>query len=138
VVGGKDNFTGANAYVGLVALLGMEHTKYTPGSGQPGSVAVTEYTPGHIVLNVNAAHTSLLVVAESYYPGWRATIDGQPATILRANYLSQGLVMSQGKHTVEFSYEPDSFRNGALISLAGLASLLALGAWTLLARKVAS
>jgi len=38
----------------------------------------------------------------------------------------------------EFSYEPDSFRYGALISLAGVASLLALRAWTLLARKGAS
>jgi hypothetical protein len=116
-------------------IAGMEHAKYTPGSGQPGSVTVTEYMPGHIALDVDAARPSLLVVAESYYPGWRATIDGQPAAILRANYLSQGLVTPQGEHTVEFSYEPGNFRYGALISLAGLASLLALGAWALLKRK---
>ncbi len=116
-------------------IAGMEHAKYTPGSSQPGSVTVAEYTPGHIVLDVDAARPSLLVVAESYYPGWRATIDGRSATILRANYLSQGLVMQQGKHTVEFSYEPDSFRYGVLISLVGLASLVALVGWIVIAKK---
>jgi len=116
------------------AVAGMQHTAYIPGSGQPGSVSVTEYTPGHIVLNVDAAQPSLLVVAESYYPGWRATIDGQSATILRANFLSQGLVMPQGKHTVEFDYEPDSFKYGAIISLVGLASLLGLVGWARLYR----
>ncbi len=119
-------------------ISGMEHAAYAPGSGQPGSVTVASYSPGHIVLDVDAARPSLLVVAESYYPGWRATIDGLPATILRANYLSQGLVMPMGRHTVELSYEPDSFRYGALISVAGLASLLVLGAWALVARKGAT
>jgi hypothetical protein len=117
------------------AIAGMDHTAYVPGSGQPGSVTVTEYTPGHIVLNVESTFPSLLVVAESYYPGWRATIDGQPATILRANYLSQGLVMPKGKHSVEFSYEPDSFKYGALISLVGLAGLLGLAGWVVAAKR---
>jgi uncharacterized membrane protein YfhO len=78
---------------------------------------------------VDVTRPSLLVVAESYYPGWRATVDGQPAPILRANYLSQGLVMPQGKHIVQVSYEPDSFKYGALISLVGLVGLLGLVGW---------
>jgi uncharacterized membrane protein YfhO len=86
-------------------------------------------------MDVDVARQSLLVVAESYYPGWRATIDGHPVNILRANYLSQGLAIWPGKHVVEFKYEPGSFRYGALISLAGLASLAALGAWALLRTK---
>ena len=108
---------------------------HTPGSGAAGSVSVTQYTPGHIVLNVDAARQSLLVIAESYYPGWRATVDNHPAAVLRANYISQGLVIIPGKHKVELRYEPGSFRYGALVSLLGMASLLALWAWALVGRK---
>jgi hypothetical protein len=120
------------------AIAGMEHEAHTPGSGQPGSVTVAEYAPGHIVLNADATRPALLVVAESYDPGWRATLDGRSATILRANYLSQGLVVPQGKHTVQLDYQPDSFRYGALISVAGLASLLGLAGWAIMGRKRSS
>ncbi|MEO8288378.1 MAG: YfhO family protein [Chloroflexota bacterium] len=95
----------------------------------PGAVTVEEYTPGHIKLTVDAARQSLLVVAESYYPGWHATLDGAATPILRANYLSQGVVVPAGRHTVELRYEPDSFRNGALLSGAGLLGLLGLVVW---------
>jgi uncharacterized membrane protein YfhO len=69
------------------------------------------------------------VVAESWYPGWRATLDGQAAPILRANYLSQGVVVPAGRHVVELRYQPDSFTIGA--ALSGLAALagLALVVW---------
>ena len=100
-----------------------------PDGSSPGSVAVPEYTPGHILLNVEAQRPSLVVVAESYYPGWHATVDGQPVEIVRANYLSQGIVVPEGKHTIEMKYEPDSFRNGMLLSLVGLLGLGGLIIW---------
>ena len=100
-----------------------------PDGSSPGSVAVSEYSPGHIRLDVDAQRPSLLVVSESYYPGWRATLDNQPVEILRANYLSQGIVVPAGKHTIEMKYEPNSFRNGVIISLVGLMGLLALIVW---------
>ena len=96
----------------------------------PGSVSVSEYTPGHILLDVDAQRPSLLVISESYYPGWHATLDNQPTEILHANYLSQGIVVPSGKHSVEMRYEPDSFRNGALLSLAGLLGLTGLLIWS--------
>lgn len=103
--------------------------KHDPAGSSPGSTTVRQYTPGHVLLDVNATRPGLLIVAESYYPGWRATLDGQPIEILRANYLSQGVVAPQGRHTVELKYEPDSFRNGALLSGLGLLGLLGLGLW---------
>ncbi len=95
----------------------------------PGSTDVVAYTPGHIVIETDAQRPALLVVAESYYPGWHATLDGQPVETLRANYISQGVVVPAGKHTVEMKYEPDSFRNGALLSVAGLLGLGGLIVW---------
>ena len=100
-----------------------------PDGTSPGSANVLAYTPGHIAIRTQAQREALLVVAESFYPGWRATLDGQPVEILRANYISQGVVVPEGEHTVELRYEPDSFRYGALLSLAGLAGLAGLIVW---------
>jgi hypothetical protein len=100
-----------------------------PGGTSPGSSTVLSYTPGSITVETEAQRPALLVVAETYYPGWHATVDGQPAAILRANYLSQGVVVPEGKHTVELRYEPDSLRTGAVLSAASLAGLAGLVLW---------
>jgi uncharacterized membrane protein YfhO len=101
----------------------------SPDGASPGSANVIDYTPGHISIQTDAQRPALLVVAEGYYPGWHATLDGQPVEILRANYISQGVVVPAGKHTVELKYEPDSFRNGAILSLLGLLGLGGLIIW---------
>jgi uncharacterized membrane protein YfhO len=67
-------------------------------------------------------------VAESYYPGWKATLDGRPVEIFRANYLSQGVVVPQGVHRVVFDYQPESFRYGAIISVLSIAGILVMWA----------
>ena len=95
----------------------------------PGGTAVEVYTPGHIRIQATASRPALLVVAESNYPGWQATLDGRPAPILRTNYLSQGVIVPAGIHTVELRYQPDSFTFGAAISGLGLLGLLALSLW---------
>jgi hypothetical protein len=110
----------------------VANIKHEPEAGSPGSTMVREYTPGHIAVDVNASRPALLVVAESYYPGWKATLDGRPVEILRTNYLSQGVVVPQGTHRVVLSYEPDSFRYGAIISvlsIAGIAGMWAVGGY---------
>ncbi len=99
--------------------------------GPPGQVTVQEYLPGHIRLTIAAERPSLLVISESWYPGWRALLNGQDVPILRANYLSQGVVVPAGAGTLVLDYVPDAFRYGALLSgvaTLGLA-LLALWAW---------
>jgi uncharacterized membrane protein YfhO len=98
-------------------------------AGSPGSVGVSQYTSGHIRLQVEAARPALLVVAESWYPGWEARLDGQPTTLFRANYLSQGVLVPGGTHTVELDYHPVSFVYGAIASLFGLLGTVALGVW---------
>ena len=55
-------------------------------------------------------------------------IDGNPAPILRANRMMRGAALPAGKHTLVYTYEPDSFRIGAIVSLAGTIVLLIL-AW---------
>ncbi|HEX8600397.1 MAG TPA: hypothetical protein VF952_17995 [Chloroflexia bacterium] len=99
-----------------------------PGSS-PGSTQIVQYSPGHIVVQTEAVRPALLVVAESWYPGWQAKLDAQPVAVLRANYLSQGVVVPAGRHVVEFEYSPDSFAYGMWLSIGGWLGVLALAAW---------
>lgn len=101
----------------------------SPDGSSPGSANVVTYTPGHIVIQTDASRSALLVVAETFYPGWRATLDGQPVGVLRTNYISQGVVVPDGKHSIELKYEPGSFRYGAMLSGVGLAALAGLVFW---------
>ncbi len=116
------------AYMALVeapaaAVAAVQHD---PAGTSPGNVAVQVYTPGSIRLQTTATRPALLVVAESLAPGWRAMLDGQPVPIWRANYLSQGVVVPAGTHTVELHYMPDSFVIGATVSGLALLAWLAL------------
>ena len=66
-----------------------------------------------------------LVLTDTYYPGWQATVDGEPTEILPANHAFRAVELSAGDHTIIFEYAPLSFRLGAWITL-GAASLLAI------------
>jgi uncharacterized membrane protein YfhO len=57
------------------------------------------------------------VLADSFYPGWKAYVDGKETAILKANHFFRALSLSQGQHMVEFKYEPLSFRIGLIVSL---------------------
>ena len=57
---------------------------------------------------------------EIYYPGWTATIDGEPAEILRANSIFRALWVPAGSHRIEFRFWPRFLIPGAAISLATL------------------
>lgn len=69
---------------------------------------------------------ALLLVSELHYPGWRATVDGEPVELLRANIALRAVLVPPGDHVVEMRYEPTSFRYGALLSLGALAIILAV------------
>jgi uncharacterized membrane protein YfhO len=66
-----------------------------------------------------------LVLAYTHYPGWRATVDGRPREILRANYAFMALPLGPGEHRVILSYRPMSLALGAAIS--GLSLLAVIG-----------
>ena len=128
---GKVTWAQTRAYAAVVEALPAALAAVAPGPAgtSPGSTTVLTYTPGSIRIQAQATRPALLVVAESWYPGWRATLDGRPAPILRANYLSQSVVVPAGTHTVELTYAPDSFTIGAWLSALGLAGLLGLCGW---------
>jgi len=65
-----------------------------------------------------------LVIKQSWYPGWRATVDGRQVPIYRADLALQAVAVPPGTHTVVVAYHPASVLVGAAVSVAGLIGLL--------------
>jgi hypothetical protein len=105
-------------------------------SGEPldrppceGPVRIVEAGAKHVELEAEACDESYLVLSDTHYPGWRATLDGAPAPIHRANYALRAVRIPAGVHRIRFEYHPLSFRVGLALSLltcAGLAALVLL------------
>jgi len=92
---------------------------------------ITSYEANHLRIETTAPSATMLVVSEIFYPGWVATVDGQPARINVADYLLRGIVLPAGKHSVEMHYAAPAGRNGAIISTLTLCLIGGLGiyAW---------
>ncbi len=91
---------------------------------EPSSVFVESYLPERVVLKVSAAAPGLLVLSDMYYPGWTAELDGSPAEILCADYVLRAVAVQEGEHTVEFRYEPFSFKLGLWVSVLSWGGLV--------------
>lgn len=95
-------------------------------SDSPGTARLVGYGNERIVARATAKASSMLVLTDVHFPGWKATVDGRPAQIERVDYLLRGVVVPPGKHRVEFRYEPLSWRVGWIVSTVALASLVCL------------
>jgi hypothetical protein len=95
-----------------------------PGAQQDGEVVkTTEFGPEKIRLDAEVTRPAMLVLADAFYPGWQATVDGAPAPILRGNLMFRAVALTPGSHHVSFSYEPTAWRWGTVVSLAMLVLL---------------
>ena len=56
---------------------------------------------------------------DAHYPGWQATLDGEPVELLRANLNFRGVAVPAGSHQIEMRYRPESFRWGLVLALMG-------------------
>jgi hypothetical protein len=97
-----------------------------PMAGSP--VQTVAYRPEQITLDVALDAPAVLVLADTWYPGWQATVDGAPAALLRANYLFRGVLLPAGQHRVQFDFRPATLRRGAGVSLAVVLALVAMAA----------
>jgi len=92
-----------------------------PLAAGEGEVIWKERTPDRIALEVVAKGNGVLVVADTDYPGWEATVDGSPAPILRANLAFRAVEIPGGVHRVEFRFRPASASHGLIASFLFLA-----------------
>lgn len=98
-------------------------------AGMESGARIISYEPERVRIETSAQHRSLLVLTDSYYPGWHATVDGQEQPIVRVNHLFRGVLLEPGQHHVEFTFEPLSVKLGLAISGATLLLVVAAIAW---------
>ena len=79
------------------------------------------YENSYVTIRAVANKNAILVLADSFYPGWRAFVDGVETKIFRANHFFRAVVLPKGEHRIEFRYEPQSFVIGAIVSIFTLA-----------------
>ena len=82
--------------------------------------AIHEYGANGVVIAANVAVPRFLVLADMYFPGWEARVDGVRTRIYRTNYLFRGIVVPAGRHTITFEYRPLSVAIGALVSVLSI------------------
>ncbi len=90
----------------------------------PASASIVVYEPNRVAIEVTTAADGLLVLTDTYVPGWKARLDGQAARIYVADHAFRAVVVPAGTHQIEFAYEPFSFRVGAAVSLSTLVVLM--------------
>lgn len=98
------------------------------GGGEPAAVGVgygrvedvRRPSPGTIAVRVEAPDGGYLVVAETWYPGWRATVNGAPAAVERADYAFLGVPLPRGAADVVLRYEPRGFAAATWATIVGV------------------
>ena len=70
-----------------------------------------------VVIDADAKQPGLLVLGDSYYPGWKALVDGRKRPIYKTDLVLRSIFLPRGKHQIEFIYDPLSFKLGLYVSI---------------------
>ncbi len=104
-----------------------------PGRDSAGESRVVSYLPDRVEMEVTARRAAVVVLLDSFDPGWRAWVDGEPVRILRANVAFRAVPVPPGKHRVEMRYRPRALTLG--IAVSALTAVIALAAVAVIARR---
>ena len=87
------------------------------------------YEPNNLKYEVNSEKGGVLVFSEIYYPGWTATVDGQPVELGRVNYVLRAMNIKPGKHEVVLDFHPASINNTEAVAYTAYAILMVMAAF---------
>jgi hypothetical protein len=121
----------------IVLLEATEAARPTPANLPPRPATIRRYEPNRVEVAVEDGAAGWLVLSDIGYPGWHCSIDGVEVPLLRANFLFRAAAVGPGRHTVSFTFAPDSYRRGRGITLGTLATL-AVVSLLLLRRRAGS
>jgi hypothetical protein len=103
----------------------------SPRPGEPArEVRVRDDSSDRVTVEVNAGPAGWLVLADLWFPGWTATVDGEPVAIQRADHAFRAVLLPPGAHAVVFELAPASLKRGAWVSAIALLLVVALGVVT--------
>jgi hypothetical protein len=92
-----------------------------------GEVEILSESNNRIQFLARSAEDNILVLSDTYYPGWKAFVDGKETKIYRADYAFRAIPLNAGTHRVEFVYDPISFKLGAGVTLLGIMGCVGMG-----------
>jgi hypothetical protein len=106
---------------------GAEPVQPSPVDRATDQVRIVRTQPERVELSVKTDQTGYLVLADSWFPGWQATLDGRPVEILRANLLFRAVAVEPGYHTLVFEYQSRPFQVGCLVAVFSLIVAVGIG-----------
>jgi hypothetical protein len=101
-----------------------------PDGSTNTSVQILSDQADQVNIEADLPRPGFLLLLDTYFPGWVATVNGQPATIYRADYNFRAVQLPAGQSMVSFNYQPASFRIGLALSLMSALTLGAVYLWT--------
>lgn len=129
----SDDWDGHEAALGILRespdTLVVHDAPVLPGTAS-GSAEINEYSATRVSVTVNSESETYLYLADAYYPGWRATVNGEDSPVYRANVMFRAVAVPAGESTVIFEFVPRLWYNamifGALIWIASIMLLFSL------------
>ena len=86
-----------------------------------------DYTPNKVKLHADLDSNGFLVLSDTFYPGWKAYVDGKETPIYKTDYILRSVFIEKGTHDVEFVYDPVTFKIGYITTLSTLCILISMG-----------
>jgi len=113
------------------ALRALQDGRAGCGARDADRAAIDRYSAQSVTVRVTAACAGLLVLPDTYFPGWKATVNGQASTIHPTDGAFRGVVVPKGTSLVVFRYEPRAFPLGIVLAVSGLVAfgLVSLVLW---------
>jgi uncharacterized membrane protein YfhO len=84
------------------------------------SVEIKDYSSNKVILSINTLSSGILVLSDTFYPGWKAYVDWEEVEIMKANTVMRAVVIPKGKHIVKFIYDPVPFNYGLRLGICTL------------------
>lgn len=90
------------------------------GDNRTATASIVDYAANEVTIQTKSDHDGLLVLSDTYYPGWNAYVDGQKKTILQANVCQRAVEVPSGEHVVRFTFDSGTIKAGFGISVLSL------------------